>query len=428
MRKFFIYRSLVFITAVIVAFAACTKEMDMVKLEPKIATTQTEKVTSESATVTGFVVARGEGFSEKGVCYSTTPLPTVSNKKVVSTDVTPTAVFDVVLTKLAYATKYYARAYAIYAGTTIYGDELTFTTNPVIPTVTTSVFTANTGTTAKGGGVVTIDGGAAVTEYGVCYSLNQNPTIKDSKTSDGSGTGSFTSALSNLKGKTTYYVRAYATNSVGTAYGSEQTFTTPAAIVNLWVVGDFQEWSPENATDMLTNTDTDPIVKGYVYISNTNGFKFVSQKNWVGPNYGLGATAGTLSTDSNAGNLSVATPGYYLFEIDLDKLTYKATLTNWGIIGDATPGDWGASTPMIYSTTTKVFTWSGNLKVGSMKFRGTDDWAVNYGGAGVDNAPENFPNGEAKANGGNIKITTAGSYTISLDLSKQPYKYKIVAN
>ncbi len=401
----------------------------MVKLEPKIATTQTEKVTSESATVTGFVVARGEGFSEKGVCYSTTPLPTVSNKKVVSTDVTPTAVFDVVLTKLAYATKYYARAYAIYAGTTIYGDELTFTTNPVIPTVTTSVFTANTGTTAKGGGVVTIDGGAAVTEYGVCYSLNQNPTIKDSKTSDGSGTGSFTSALSNLKGKTTYYVRAYATNSVGTAYGSEQTFTTPAAIVNLWVVGDFQGWNPSGATAMLTNTATDPIVRGYVYISNTIGFKFVSQKNWDGPNYGLGTAAGSLSTDANAGNLNVPAAGYYFVEVDLDKMTYAATKTDWGIIGDATANGWSSTSLMTYDVVNHVFTWTGDLGTGGMKFRGTDDWKFNFGGKAGDLDPTNYPSGVAVAGGGNIPIATAGNYTITLDLSHSPnYTYALVKN
>ncbi len=81
-------------------------------------------------------------------------------------------------------------------------------------------------TTAVSGGNVTSDGGAAVTARGVCWSTNHNPTTADSKTVDGSGTGAFTSNLNGLIAGTTYYIRAYATNSAGTAYGDEVSFTT----------------------------------------------------------------------------------------------------------------------------------------------------------------------------------------------------------
>jgi hypothetical protein len=84
-------------------------------------------------------------------------------------------------------------------------------------------------TTASSGGAITNDGGAAVTARGVCWSTSSNPTIVlSTKTIDGSGTVSFTSSITGLLAATTYYVRAYATNSVGTAYGNQVVFTTSA--------------------------------------------------------------------------------------------------------------------------------------------------------------------------------------------------------
>ena len=96
-----------------------------------------------------------------------------------------------------------------------------------IPTLTTSAITAITTTSATSGGNITSEGGASITSRGVVWSTSTNPTITlTTKTSDGTGTGSFTSLLTNLTPKTTYYVRAYATNSAGTGYGNEITFTT----------------------------------------------------------------------------------------------------------------------------------------------------------------------------------------------------------
>jgi hypothetical protein len=94
------------------------------------------------------------------------------------------------------------------------------------PTVTTTAVSDIEKTTATGGGNVTADGGATVTARGICWSTSQNPTISGSHTTDGTGTGSFISAMTGLTANTTYYVRAYATNSAGTAYGEEVSFTT----------------------------------------------------------------------------------------------------------------------------------------------------------------------------------------------------------
>lgn len=99
-------------------------------------------------------------------------------------------------------------------------------TEPVLSTASVSVITA---TSAISGGNITFDGGSTVTERGVCWNTSQNPTIADSKSTDGStGTGSFTASISGLTSNITYYVRAYATNSAGTGYGDEKIFTTSA--------------------------------------------------------------------------------------------------------------------------------------------------------------------------------------------------------
>ena len=95
---------------------------------------------------------------------------------------------------------------------------------------TTAAVTSITATTATSGGTVGADGGASVTARGVCWSTTTNPTIADSKTTDGTGTGTFPSAITGLTSGTTYYIRSYATNSVGTSYGPEVIFTTLAII------------------------------------------------------------------------------------------------------------------------------------------------------------------------------------------------------
>ncbi len=95
-----------------------------------------------------------------------------------------------------------------------------------IPVLTTTAVTEITQNTAMSGGDITSEGGTAVTARGVCWSTGQTPTISDSKTTDGTGTGEFSSSLSDLSPNTTYYVRAYATNSTGTAYGNAISFKT----------------------------------------------------------------------------------------------------------------------------------------------------------------------------------------------------------
>ncbi len=95
-----------------------------------------------------------------------------------------------------------------------------------LPTVVTEPVTNITATTASSGGTITDDGSGNIHSKGVCWATEINPTVEDRKTDDGSNSGSYTSQISDLIEGTKYYVRAFATNKAGTAYGNMETFTT----------------------------------------------------------------------------------------------------------------------------------------------------------------------------------------------------------
>ena len=198
------------------------------KTTATVTTTQATNISYTSATVGGNVTSDGgASVTERGVCYSTTPNPTTSNTKVANGS--GTGSFTCNLTDLQDGTTYYARAYAVNAKGTAYGEEVSFTTKAkTTATVTTTQATNISYTSATVGGNVTSDGGASVTERGVCYSTSANPTTSNTKVTSGTGTGSFTCNLTDLQDGTTYYARAYAVNSKGTAYGEEVNFTTKA--------------------------------------------------------------------------------------------------------------------------------------------------------------------------------------------------------
>ena len=195
---------------------------------PTVTTTAASGITSTTATSGGNVTSSGgSSVTARGVCWATTANPTTSNSH--TSDGTGTGTFTSSLTGLAPGTTYHVRAYATNSAGTGYGSDLNFTTLAVPPTVTTTAASGITSTTATSGGNVTSSGGSSVTARGVCWATTANPTTSNSHTSDGTGTGTFTSSLTGLAPGTTYHVRAYATNSAGTGYGSDLNFTTLAA-------------------------------------------------------------------------------------------------------------------------------------------------------------------------------------------------------
>ena len=142
-----------------------------------------------------------------------------------------------------------------------------------MPTVVTATVTEIAANSAKGGGEVTNDGGAQVTERGICWSTHANPTLSDNHVAAGEGTGAFTALMNGLEANTTYHVRAYATNEAGTAYGLDKEFTTlssggdggdhewidlglPSGL--LWATCNVGANSPEESGDYFAWGETEP--------------------------------------------------------------------------------------------------------------------------------------------------------------------------
>ena len=163
----------------------------------------------------------------------------------------------------------------------------------------------------------------------------------------------------------------------------------------LYMAGDANGW---DQIDIL-NSDDGVHFTGYMYL-NQNGFKFCTQPNWDGTNYG-GAFFGQESDNI----MMTQEAGFYQVDVDLSAKTYTLSPFNIGIIGNATPSGWGADTDMTYNPTERCWEIKGvELSDGEMKFRANDDWALSWGGE-LDNL--------TTQNGPNIAVA-AGTYDIKL--------------
>jgi len=273
---------------------------------PVVSTNGITSITPTSATSGGNVtVDGGAAVTERGVVYAITQNPTTSDAKVIGG--TGTGSFTSKITGLTAGAIYYVRAYAINKQGTAYGTQMNFTSakEPSLATVTTTTATNVTSSGAISGGNVTSDGYAVVTERGIVYGTAQSPTIANTKIPNGTGTGSFSSSVTGLTPKTTYYVRAYATNSWGTVYGSQVSFTTGQEMSVATVV-----------TAAATNvTSTGAIVAGNVV---SDGNAAVTERGIVygtvqGPtiaNKKISNGTGIGSFSVNIGGLNSATTYY----------------------------------------------------------------------------------------------------------------------
>lgn len=241
----------------------------------------------------------------------------------------------------------------------------------VKPTVTTEQVTSITPTTATCGGNITDDGGASITARGVVWGTTENPTVDNNTglTTDGSGTGSFTSNLTNLQSGTLYYVRAYATNSYATQYGNRVSFTTsmpdgPGGTINdadgntyntIWING--RQWMKEN-------------LKTTKYRDGTNIPNVTENGTWAG----------------------LSTPAYCWYNNDIaNKPTYGA-LYNWYAVNTGnlcptgwhvpTDAEWYAMENYVDPTINNPYAGGWRGTDGGTKLKATSGW--NSGGNGTD--------------------------------------------
>ncbi len=214
-----------------IAATSYGNEVSFTTLAAVVPTVNTQFVSSisyTSATVYGSLGIDG-GFpvTTHGICWSTNPNPTLADNYMPDFFNNNPFMFDVDLYGLSQGTTYFVRAYATNSIGTGYGNELSFSTLGFsIPLLSTTIISGITSSTANSGGNITSGGGSPIIARGICYSTSPNPTTADSTIPGGTGTGSFNCTMTGLNTNTTYYVRSYATNTTGTGYGSEISFTS----------------------------------------------------------------------------------------------------------------------------------------------------------------------------------------------------------
>jgi len=355
--------------------------------KPILTTTAISMVTVSTAQAGGNITSDGGvPVTARGVCWSTTSNPTIANSK--TTDGSGTGSFTSSLTVLTASTTYYVRAFATNSVGTAYGNEISFTTlaATAIPTITTTAISIVTQTTAQSGGNITSDGGASITARGICWSATTGPTTANSKTTEGSGVGSFTSFLTGMAASTIYYVRAYATNSAGTAYGSEIIFTTLPASAN-------------------TVIDID----GNVYNTITIGTQVWMSENLKTTHYQNGFVIPTGLSDGNWGTTTSGASAIYNNDA-ANNITY-GKLYNWYAAIDSrkiAPQGWHVPTKAEWLTL--INTLGGfDMAGGKMKETGLTHWNTPNSGATNSSAFTGLPAGN-RINTGAYNYIGNGGY------------------
>ncbi len=364
---------------------------------PVLTTTAVSAITQTTA-VSGGNVANdgGSPVTARGVCWSTHTSPAITDSK--TTNGTGIGTFTSNITGLTGNTRYYVRAYATNPEGTGYGQEVFFNSSPLLPVVTTSDPSATSTTTATGGGTVSSDGGSPVTARGVCWSTSANPTISGSKTLDGTGTGTFVSSISGLTSNTTYHVRAYATNVVGTAYGTDKTFTS----------------------DPVTINDAD----GNSYTVIRIGTQLWIKKNLETTSLNDGTDITLVTSSTTWSNLT--TPGYCLYNnLASNKDTYGA-LYNWYTVntGKLCPTGWRVSTDDDWNTL-ENYLGGASPAGGKLKETGFSHWLSPNYGATNESGFTALPGGYRLETGTFEGISTYGSWWTSTELSPNAFRRRI---
>jgi uncharacterized protein (TIGR02145 family) len=231
--------------------------------------------------------------------------------------------------------------------------------NSEIPTLTTFTVENISSSMASSGGLIINDGGSPVTQRGVVWNTSPNPTTANNSTNNGNGPGSFTGNLTGLTANTTYYVRAYATNSAGTAYGNQQIFTT----VNNGVI--------------ITNPGAGVTYNGHTYSSVVlgNGQEWMSE-NLKTENYRNGDPILTGLDDASWS--STTSGAYVIYNNDMANNVIYGKLYNWYAVADprhVCPTGWHEPTDAEWTTLTD-YLGGEDAAGGKMKTTGIQYWST----------------------------------------------------
>lgn len=241
-----IFRIWAIVSSLVMIFA-CNNEVEDPDVVVK--TAEVTEVTANSAVSGGEVIYEGTSrITAYGVCWSQKTDPTIADEKTEDGDGVGEFVSEI--TGLEPGCTYYVRAYAVSSKGVAYGEQKQFSTGVVVPTVTTAAMSNVTFENAVTGGTVTFNGGAEITAVGVCWGTTENPDLDGLHTEDELGAdNTWESVVEGLEPDCTYYVRAYAINEAGVAYGNQITFGTSTEPV-VEAVADAALWSY-----ILTNYD-----------------------------------------------------------------------------------------------------------------------------------------------------------------------------
>ena len=311
MKKAKAYNAIILFTTIIslLVLYSCTEEFDYGKSENAVKTDAIGNIAQTTVDVVGTVITdNGSSLSARGVCYGTSDNPNISGPKQAD-NLAVLGGYICKLTNLSPSTTYFARAYATNSYGTAYGASVTFTTLAATVPIISSTTAANsvTATTANTGGTITNSGASNITSRGVCYSSSvSSPTIADTKTNDGTGIGTFISSLTGLKANTLYYIRAYATNGIGTAYGDVKSFSTTTATIPFGITTTASSFVTQTTAISGGNTTNDggsAITSRGVCWSNTTSTPTILNSKTV-DGTGLGTFTSSLT------NLSAGTTYY----------------------------------------------------------------------------------------------------------------------
>jgi len=263
-----------------------------------------------------------------------------------------------------------------------------------LPILATSVVSIITGVSSLSGGNVLTDGGASVTARGVCWSTSNNPTIICNKTTNGAGIGSFISLITGLTGNTTYYVRAYATNNVGTAYGDQVTFTTSIPILD---------------------------IDGNIYHSVTIGTQTWMIENLKATRLNDG-TPISLASDKTTW-ASLTTPGYCWYNNDIMTNNIYGALYNWYSVNTAklAPIGWHVASDTEWTTLTTFL--GENVAGGKLKEAGTLHWLAPNTGATNETNFTALPGGDRGNNDGTFDAIGTGAFWWTSTMLDNTYSY-----